>query len=297
MARLSVTVRVSKTSLTCGTYPSPRFARWLARMLVTSSPSRKTWPSMAGIMPTTAFRKVLLPAPLGPTMVTISPSPTPAEAPVTIGAPPYPALRFSTLRYASGRPDSLADEVGIQDLLPGAHVAHRPLGDDLSLRHHDHRVAHALHHAQLVLDHDHREALAAQVQKVLLDLARERWVHARKRFVEQEHLRLRHKRTHDLEQTLLTAAEAGRQLVLVGSHRKAVEDLARPRHEGVFVGPPVEASELGPYQGLALLSRRCDQKVLEHCELGELSRDLKRADQAQLRNPVGRQPGHATPFA
>jgi hypothetical protein len=43
---------------------------------------------MAGIIPTIAFRNVLLPAPFGPTIVTISPSPTLAEASLTMGAPP-----------------------------------------------------------------------------------------------------------------------------------------------------------------------------------------------------------------
>src|SRR5438445_618585 len=59
--------------------------------------------------------------------VTIRPSPTHAEAWLTIGAAPYPALRWSTRRCGLGRMLPLPDEVGIEDLLAGRDVAHRTL--------------------------------------------------------------------------------------------------------------------------------------------------------------------------
>src|SRR4029077_11667841 len=163
-------------------------------MLVTSSSASRTLPLIAGIIPTTAFSSVLFPAPLGPTIVTISPRPTVADAPVTIGAPPYPALRSTTLRCAAGRSPSLADEIGIQHLLASGDVSHRALGDDLALRHDHHRIAQPLDDGQLVLDHDHREALGSKVEEVMLDLARQGRVHAGEWFVQEQHLRPRHQR-------------------------------------------------------------------------------------------------------
>ena len=51
-------------------------------MPVTSSPAKKTVPFRTGSRPKMVFMKVDLPAPLGPMMVTISPSSTPYGDPV-----------------------------------------------------------------------------------------------------------------------------------------------------------------------------------------------------------------------
>src|SRR6266568_3450324 len=101
---------------------------------------------MGRITPRTALSSVLLPAPFGPRTVTISPRWTVRSTSVIVGVSPYPAARPATVSVA--RTSSLANEVGIDDLLVVAELGHRPGREHLALGHHDHRVAHPLDRAE-----------------------------------------------------------------------------------------------------------------------------------------------------
>ena len=63
-------------------------AKRCVRTLAISLPSSLTWPTLTRRRPATALSIVLLPAPLGPTTVTISPVPTWALTPRMMGGPP-----------------------------------------------------------------------------------------------------------------------------------------------------------------------------------------------------------------
>src|SRR6202521_1827089 len=124
-------------------------------------------------MPTRLLSSVLFPAPLGPMMATISFGPTEIETSRMTGTPPYPAVMCSARRVGTGRAcdrAGLSDKVSVDNLWLPPEAGHGPAADDLSLRHHNHRVAEALDHVQLVLDHQDRDAFRAQILEVVLDL-------------------------------------------------------------------------------------------------------------------------------
>src|SRR5215472_17575906 len=122
--------------------------------------------------PRTAFSRVLLPAPLGPRTVTISPRCTVRSTSMIVGVSPYPAASPATVSAAGSAPVSpaaapaaasrprepLPSEIRTDNLLVPAEFRHRPGGQQLSLRHDDHGVADSLHRAELVLHHQHGQA-------------------------------------------------------------------------------------------------------------------------------------------
>ena len=80
-------LRLVKMLPVCGTNPTPFPTIACAGRPVTSSASRVTLPLSKTMRPAIAFRSVDLPAPFGPTIVTISPGATSTETPCTIGRP------------------------------------------------------------------------------------------------------------------------------------------------------------------------------------------------------------------
>src|ERR1700686_3425925 len=165
-------------------------------------------PSVTRRMPTRLLSRVLLPAPLGPMMATISPGPTGGETSRMTGSPPYPDVMCSARRLGAGRSStrcSLSDEVSVNHLLLPPQARHGPTANDLPLCHDHDRVAQPLHHVELVLDHQDRQPARAQVLEVVLDLLDDLRVHARHRLVEEKQARVQHQRTHDLDQAFLPA--------------------------------------------------------------------------------------------
>ena len=61
-------------------------------------PPRRTSPSRSRTMPNNAFMAVDLPAPLGPTITTISPFSTETLQPRKMSAPPYPPCMSAPAR-------------------------------------------------------------------------------------------------------------------------------------------------------------------------------------------------------
>src|SRR5579864_2406984 len=131
-------------SLTWGTYPTPRLARSSGGWFVTSPSPSMILPSVTCRIPTRLLSSVLLPAPLGPMMATISFGPTETDTSRMTGTPPYPDVMCSARRLGAGRPSTRcwsSDEVSVNNLLLPPQAGHGPAADDLSLRHDHDRVA------------------------------------------------------------------------------------------------------------------------------------------------------------
>ena len=111
-SRFSMTLSVAKTRRPSGTWAMPSAARSLARMRPRSRPRYAMRPSAAVTVPETALSSVVLPAPLGPTSVTNSPSRTSSETPVSARSPPYVTpspLMVSTRASPCGRASACPD--------------------------------------------------------------------------------------------------------------------------------------------------------------------------------------------
>ena len=97
----SSTRRLGKMPRPSGTCSSPRRVIRSAGWPAMSAPSKRTVPSMTGIIPEMARKVVVLPAPLSPSRATISPSPTLRSIPKMTGSRPYPARRPETSNSAA----------------------------------------------------------------------------------------------------------------------------------------------------------------------------------------------------
>src|ERR1700686_2835387 len=87
----------------------------------------------------------------------------------------------SARRLGAGRAckrAGLSDKVSVDNLWLPPEARHGPAADDFSLRHHHHRVAQALDHVQLVLDHQDRQASTTEVLQVVLNLLADLWMNA-----------------------------------------------------------------------------------------------------------------------
>ena len=81
MWRFSSTVSCAKMRRPSGTCTTPRVTTSCGGTCVMSSPSKRTLPSLGTSRPLTVLSVVVLPAPLAPMSVTISPSSTLIETP------------------------------------------------------------------------------------------------------------------------------------------------------------------------------------------------------------------------
>src|SRR5581483_9953471 len=268
---------------------------------VTSLPSTVTLPALGRISPAIALSRVDLPAPLGPTMAVIAPSRATMLTPLITGGPPYPAVRFSTTRTVGARSglsvtDHLA-QVRVDHGLARAQGLERALGDHGPLGHDDHVLGHAFDERQVVFHDDDRgpggdESFDGHGHA----LAHHR-VDASHRLIEDDELGLGHADSRKLDQALLPAAEAARPLVADGVESKLRDDLARP---GPLFGrrgalpPPESENPLKKALATGVPTRHDD--VLDHGQRRPLSRRLKRANETQAGDPVGRESFELAPF-
>src|SRR4028118_842517 len=87
------------------------------------SPSRKTSPAVGSIRRFTARRKVLLPAPEGPTTAVILPSGTSASTPPRISAPPTAYRSPRTRIFGRAKLERLPAQVGVEAIVEDVGVA------------------------------------------------------------------------------------------------------------------------------------------------------------------------------
>src|SRR6188472_3513730 len=136
---------------------------------VRSSPSTRTVPVQGSRRPITTRTSVDLPAPFGPTIVTISPRPTRRLAPLRMGTSrKYPASIPSTTRASTAA--SLIGgtllarrgaEVRLDHAVIGTDLVGRARGDHAPFPHHDDGVRIPHDHVHVVLDQKDRHAAVA----------------------------------------------------------------------------------------------------------------------------------------
>src|SRR5262245_54827241 len=154
---------------------------------MSSWPANVTEPCRLVTMPITAFRVVVLPAPLRPSNVTTSPARTSKATPCSTWDSPYQAWRSRTARRGTDASAAIDPaHVGLDDVgMPGnARVV--ALGQDLAPRQHGDRRGQILDHAQVVLDHQHG-AMSGDRADETGDAGDVLVGHARGRLVEEHH--------------------------------------------------------------------------------------------------------------
>src|SRR5690606_8269514 len=148
-----------------------------------SLPSKRMLPLRLRMMPTIARSAVVLPTPLRPSRVTVSPCCTSRSMPCSAWLSPYQALRSRTLSSASvifgphvGHPHALV-------LTDAAVIAG---GENFAALQHGHLMAEIGDYLEVVLDQQHR-TLGGHLADDLRDRVHVLVTHAGQRFVEQQH--------------------------------------------------------------------------------------------------------------
>src|SRR5215207_8384498 len=147
------------------------------------------------------FRAVDLPAPLGPTMVTISPGSTRSEMSCRISILPYPARTSRISKRAS------AAKIRIQHARVLADLARRPLGDDLPGIHHVDPLADIEHDLHLVIDQEERGSLRLEAADELDKCDGQDAVHPGEGLVEHHQMGVGDERASELEQLHLPVGQ------------------------------------------------------------------------------------------
>src|SRR5690606_31173692 len=120
-------------------------------MAVRSTPSMRMLPAEARCSPALVFTSVVLPAPLGPTMQTISPAATERSTPHSACASPSRACTPLTS-------STLPPQVGLDDRRVIEHCGRCAVGDEHAPVEHDDARRELLQHPQPVLDDDDGDA-------------------------------------------------------------------------------------------------------------------------------------------
>ena len=155
-----------------------------------------------------------MPAPFGPTMPTISPSPI-CEIDVAHGGDGAVAHDESRTRREAARPRSLQPfgaEIGAADAGIGADFRRRAGCDRPAAVEHVDALAEIHHQRHVVLDHQHAATvLGPDVEDELAQLVGLGRGQAGRRFVEQKETRIDRERAGKADAALLAVAETGRR--------------------------------------------------------------------------------------
>src|ERR687889_63935 len=141
-------------------------------------------PSRRRRIPMMARNVVVLPAPLRPSRVTVSPSRMSRSTPWRTWLSPYQALRPRTSR--SGALLMLGSHIGFAHPRIGADGLVGPVGQNLSAGQDGDAVAQVGHHVEIVLDHQHG-AVPSDAPDKVGDSADILVTHAGHGLVEQQH--------------------------------------------------------------------------------------------------------------
>src|SRR5687767_1054229 len=283
ISRFSRTLSAGNTRRPSGTRAMPAAARWCAGMRVTSLPSNTILPRRGSMAPATPRMVVLLPAPLAPIRVTISPSATSNDTARTAGTSPYASSRFSTLS------SKLAPEVGRDHLRVRLHLARRAFEQRHAVVHDEHALGDVHDEVHVVLDHHHRDASLVDGFEPFQKKVDFGAVQPRRRLVQHEKLRPRGERARDLEHALLAVGKrAGPVARAIGQahERKQLERLA------------AEASDAAGQEALpqrhVLMDMEAGEHVLEQRELLEQADLLEGAGEAESHALMGSQANQIT---
>src|SRR6476660_9656792 len=282
ISRFSRTVSAAKTRRPSGTSAMPAAVRACAGRRVTSTPSKRIFPFLEGIDPATPRMVVLLPAPLAPIRVTISPSATSNDTSRTAGTSPYASSSFVTSS------SKLASEVSLDHARVRLHLARRALEQPHAVVHDEHALRHVHHQIHVVLDdQDVHISLVNVVQSFEkeLDLG---GVEAGRRLVEHEELRPCGERPGDLEHALLAIGKCA--CPIVGPVSKA--DKGKKIH-CLAAEPPYSAREEAFPKRHVLVDVEAGEHILEQRKLLEQADLLEGAGDAEPRPLVRREPDEA----
>src|SRR5487761_157688 len=168
----------------------PRRAILWGGQPLTSCPSTSTRPVTFRSSPQSAFSTVDFPAPLGPTRARIRPGSNCRLTSLTMAATEYPAVSRSTCSPLK----QFSSQVRGHHLLVAAQLRHPTGGQGPTHGHHDHVVADALDHLEVVLDQHEGDALLVESLDVAPETIDQSRVDPGHWLVEQQQLGLRHHR-------------------------------------------------------------------------------------------------------
>ena len=172
----------------------------------------------------------------------------------------------------------------------GAHLVERALGQHLAFGHHDHRIAELGDEAHVVLDQQHGDAAARQLEQPLADLVLQGRIDAGGRLVEQHEPWFGHQRAADFQKLLLAARQRGGGIVDQVIEPEEARRRPRPLGQlGFALARRPRAQNRLP-QGLARLVAAIEHEVLEHRQPGKAARHLEGAHQPAPAHGIGRQP-------
>src|SRR5262249_15953974 len=274
-----------------GTCATPRATIACAGMPTIGSSSRVIIPDVGWRRPEMVLSAVVLPAPLLPRIVTVSPRPTWRATPRSAWSSPYATASDSTLstvRSARGRASPA--EIRLDDPRARLNLSRRALGDLLAVVQNGHPIGDLHDHAHVVLDQDDGEVEigdeAAQQphERACLALG-----HAGGRLVQQQELGLGGQRARQLEPPAVTIRKVARDDIRVGLKANAVEQAEGARRQ-LRLGP-AEARVVREDVPQTERDARVhpDQNVLEGGHVGEEPDVLERPANAESRDLVGAQ--------
>src|SRR5256885_7724945 len=274
------------------------------RAPVMSTPSTTTAPLVGATKPQATRATVVLPAPFDPTKATASPGSTRNETPNSARNGPYSADTSCSSSSAvtreprdgsaerppgsrttmgsggaapaeprSRRRDLLGirfevTEIGGAHLTAGQHLVRRSLDDHLAEVEYVAAVGECGDEFDVVLDEQDGEALLrlhfAQRLSKRVGLGA---VETRRRLVEQQHFRLGHERTADLDQATLAEAQPFDRLIGQRLQSEQRENLVAPRQ---FVGlRAAEPDHVFPQAAVAAADALGDEEVVAHRRVRE----------------------------
>src|SRR5215470_8425918 len=165
--RFSRADRLGNTCRPSGTSPMPSLATRYAASARISRPSKRIDPAIAGVSPMIERTVVVLPMPLRPISVTISPGAMVSEMPNSTWLSPYRVSIASTASSGSDmRHRLLLAEIGLPHLGIGTDRGRIARGDDAAIDQHGDAVGEREHRLHVMLDQENRDVTLQLAQRL-----------------------------------------------------------------------------------------------------------------------------------
>src|SRR6516162_10214332 len=207
----------------------PRRAIWWEARPASSLPRKTTEPRRCVTIPMTARNVVVLPAPLRPSSVTTSPSPTAKLIPWRMCDSPYQACRSSTPNNRSGMAGPQVGFDHIRVLGDGSVVA---FGEDPAAGQHRDHIGKVGHYREVMLDHQHR-AICRHLADQRRDPPDILLAEPGHRLVEQQHRGIERQSRGNFERSLAAIRQFARKRLRIPCQADRIEQRAGTRVEAV----------------------------------------------------------------
>src|SRR6516164_4788580 len=248
-----------------------------ARTPVISLPSKTMDPERGGTSPEMARRAVLLPAPFAPISATSCPAFTSSEMPRSAVTPPYPHTRSRISSMHRSLP-----EIGFDHRRIIPNRLRRSLGNDSAVVQDDDAIRDAHHHRHVVLDKQDGDTAVADLADELDEILGFRSVHARDRFIEQQHRRLRRQRQRDPDQALFAIGKRACRIKGATVQPDPFENLAGTLMHSAFRDARPRQAENGLEKACSSLPMQSDHEIVVDRVIRENAGALKSTDQAEV---------------